>query len=248
MDLSDKDADIRITGLRLARQLKGLDVTEVVQKLVKDASPQVRRDAAIALRHSKSPKAAELWAELAAQHDGKDRWYLEALGIGADKQWDLFFSTWRKQAGEKWNTPAGRDIGWRSRSIDTPNYLGRIISDPTVTVAELPRYFRAFDFQKGDGKDGVVSSKDEVLGKLAFAEVEGPRQELIAAESITRIKNFDVKKNPEYAKALDKLLDKQKGSSSVWAGGRPGRPLSICWRWRRRTGGQLGVNAAKLLL
>ena len=25
-----------------------------------------------------------LWAELAAQYDGHDRWYLEALGIGAD--------------------------------------------------------------------------------------------------------------------------------------------------------------------
>ena len=69
-----------------------------------------------------------------------------------------------------------------------------------MTVAELPRYFRAFDFQKGDGKDATFAAKDEVLGKLAFGEGDGPRQELIAAESITRIKNFDVKKNPEYAK------------------------------------------------
>ena len=51
------------------------------------------------LRHNTSPKAAELWADLAVQHDGKDRWYLEALGIGADKQWDLFFSAWLKGRG-----------------------------------------------------------------------------------------------------------------------------------------------------
>lgn len=244
--LKDKDADIRITGLRLARQLKGVDVIEAVQRLVKDSAPEVRRDAAIALRHSKSAKAAELWAELAAQHDGKDRWYLEALGIGADKQWDLFFSTWRKTAGDKWNTPVGRDIVWRSRSVDTPEYLGRIIADPTVAVAELPRYFRAFDFQKGD-------AKDQILGKLAFGtDGDGPRQELIAAESVTRIKNFDIKKNPEYAKALDKLLDKQKGSQLfvelVDRFAVDARYPDLLAMAQKDADGQLGVNAAKALL
>ena len=87
------DADIRITGLRIARELK-LDVISYVKMTIKDSSPQVRRECAIALRHNSSPEAPALWAELAAQHDGKDRWYLEALGIGADKQEDKFFDAW----------------------------------------------------------------------------------------------------------------------------------------------------------
>jgi len=44
--------------------------------------------------HSAAPKAPALWAELAKQYDGKDRWYLEALGIGVDGQWDRYLNAW----------------------------------------------------------------------------------------------------------------------------------------------------------
>src|SRR5205823_2831912 len=40
--LKDADPDIRITGLRLARQI-GLDIPTVVKQVVRDESPQVRR-------------------------------------------------------------------------------------------------------------------------------------------------------------------------------------------------------------
>ena len=53
-----------------------------------DLNAGARREAAIALRLDPDPRAAELWAELAAKHDGQDRWYLEVLGIGATGQWE----------------------------------------------------------------------------------------------------------------------------------------------------------------
>ncbi|MBI1913884.1 MAG: c-type cytochrome, partial [Planctomycetes bacterium] len=146
--------------------------------------------------------------KLARQHDGKDRWYLEALGIGADRQWDAYFDAWLKAAGEKWNTPAGRDIVWRSRAARTAQYLAKIISDPSTPTSELPRYFRAFDFQTGSGKN-------RVLAGLAFGELVGDevRQNLIVAESLTRLKNFDARSNPEHTATLDRLLDKNRGSA-----------------------------------
>jgi hypothetical protein len=88
--IKDNNSDLRITGLRAARELNA-GVIGVVQQLVNDAEAQVRRECAIALRHNKSAEAPALWATLATQHNGKDRWYLEALGIGADKQWDAYF-------------------------------------------------------------------------------------------------------------------------------------------------------------
>lgn len=151
----DKNADIRITGLRIARELK-LDVIPCVKLLVKDASPQVRRECAIALRHNPSPEAPALWAELAAQHDGKDRWYLEALGIGADKQEDKFFEAWLAKVGDKWNTPAGRDIVWRSRAKKAPALLAKIINDKNTPDKERAHYFRALDFITGPEKDAVL--------------------------------------------------------------------------------------------
>ncbi len=103
--LNDSNPDIRITALRIARSLK-MDVIPYVQKLVTDSNAQVRRECAIALRHDSSDRAAELWAQLAQQHDGKDRWYLEALGIGSDGNEEKFFAAWLKKAGDEWNTVA----------------------------------------------------------------------------------------------------------------------------------------------
>jgi len=85
--LKDRDAAIRVCGLRIARALR-MDLIPVIETVTRDAAVPVRRECAIALRHNSSPKAAGLWARLAAQYQGEDAWYLEALGIAADRQWD----------------------------------------------------------------------------------------------------------------------------------------------------------------
>lgn len=153
--VKDKDADIRITGLRIARSLK-LEVISYVKPLVKDPSPQVRRECAIALRHHSAPEAPKLWAQLAQRHDGQDRWYLEALGIGADKQWDKFFDAWLTAVGNNWNTSAGRDIVWRARSTKTPALLAKIILDKNTPAKERERFMRALDFIQGPEKDAAL--------------------------------------------------------------------------------------------
>jgi hypothetical protein len=153
--MKDSNADIRICGVRIAREMK-LDVVPFVKVLAQDPSAQVRRDCAIALRHNHSPEAAKLWATLAAQHDATDRWYLEALGIGADKQWDAFFDAWLAQVGDKWNTPAGRDIIWRSRAKKTAGMLVKIISDKNLSATDRDHYFRSFDFLSGPEKDAAL--------------------------------------------------------------------------------------------
>ncbi|RLT12464.1 MAG: hypothetical protein DWI25_09280 [Planctomycetota bacterium] len=156
--LIDSDPDIRITGLRLARELK-LDMTAYIKQLVNDSDPAVRRECAIALRHSKSPQAAELWAQLAQQHDGQDRWYVEALGIAADQNWDAYLAAYLNLSGDLWNSPAGHDIVWRSRAQKTPELLARIIKDPSTLKDDQPRYMRAFDFlTKGPEKDQALQS------------------------------------------------------------------------------------------
>src|SRR6266404_4187734 len=153
--IKDADPDIRITGLRIARELK-LDVIPAVKALAHDDSAQVRRECALALRHNTSPEAPKLWAQLAAQHDGSDRWYLEALGIGADRQWDSFLEAWLAEVGEHSDTPAGRSIIWRSRSKKTPALLARIIKDKSLSAAERDHYFRALDFVSGPEKDAAL--------------------------------------------------------------------------------------------
>jgi len=156
MAIADKNPDVRITGIRIARQL-GLELKEIAS-LAKDAAPEVRRELAIALRHSKSPQAASLWADLALQYDAHDRWYLEALGIAADKQWDTFLDAYLAKASEPWKTPAGRDILWRSRAKKSPELLVKVIKDPATKENEQLRYFRALDFLAGPEKEAALKS------------------------------------------------------------------------------------------
>lgn len=153
--LKDKDADIRIAALRVARD-RTPHPLPTLQALAQDPSPAVRREVALALRGNTSPQATALWVQLARQHDGKDRWYLEALGIGADAQWDEALAAWLKSAGESWNTPAGRDIIWRSRAKATPALLVKIVKDPATPENERARYLRAFDFLRGPERDAAL--------------------------------------------------------------------------------------------
>ncbi len=153
--LQDSDPNLRIVGLRLSRALQ-LDLVPALKTLVNDPNPQIRRECAIALRHLPAPEAPDLWATLAKQYDGHDRWYLEALGIGLDRQQDRYLTAWLKAVGDQWNTPAGRDIVWRSRSNKTPPLLVKLITDKTTPAADKERYLRALDFMRGPAKDAAL--------------------------------------------------------------------------------------------
>jgi hypothetical protein len=123
----------------------------MAERLVRDPSPAVRREVAIALRHNESPRSAALWAGLAQQYDGHDRWYLEALGVAADRQWDHYFGTWLDRVGD-WNTPSGRDIVWRARSSRALPLLEKLAADQSTPVADRIRYFRALDFHPAEAR------------------------------------------------------------------------------------------------
>ena len=153
--VKDADPDIRITGLRIARELKQ-DVLPLVKALSYDPSAQVRRECALALRKNGTPEGAALWAGLAKQHTPSDRWYLEALGIGAQGHEEACFEAWLKVVGDQWNTPVGRDIVWRSRSKKAPALLVKLISDKASTQQDKDRYLRALDFISGPEKDAAL--------------------------------------------------------------------------------------------
>ena len=155
MALKDKDDNIRGMALRIARQHK-LDVIGLIKQLADEESALVRRECLVAIRHNKSKEAPALWAKLANAHDGKDRWYLEALGLAADKQENKFFDAW--VSGAKLNTAAARDIIWRNRGTHGAKFLADIVLDEKTTEAEKPRYLRALDFiPKGKEKDDALA-------------------------------------------------------------------------------------------
>ena len=205
--IGDEDSRIRITALRLARQLEG-DLLPLVAKLVDDRDAQVRRECLIALRHQKGDRAAELWARLAQQHDGSDRWYLEAIGIAADGKWDEWLSRWMELVGKSgFGTKAARDIVWRSRAEASPALAATQLVTSMVPDEELPRSLRAFDYWTGP-------TKTSALRMLASdpERVSESRQGFVFYEAAKRLEGVDVQSQPKLAAALDKALRKMEGT------------------------------------
>ncbi len=148
----DSDEDIRVTAVRALRESK-INPIGLLQKLASDASPQVRREVAFAIRHHQGSEIPAIWTKLAQQYDGKDRWYLEALGIAAENQWNTFFKQYIQSTGDRWkNDPAAKDLVWISRDSANIYRLATLIkSEPNKL-----RYFRAFDFQNNPEKTNVL--------------------------------------------------------------------------------------------
>ena len=201
--LQDENPDVRIAGIRMARQ-GDEDVMPVLTQMKQDDSPQVRREVAIALRYEDSPAADDLWADLAMQHDGKDRWGLEALGIGADEHTESRFQAWLDKVGDDWDTPIGRDIVWRMRSKKTIPLLAKLIEDSEAnTYPDRLRYFRAFDFRQDP-------LKEEALANLAVQQ--HPQQGDITLLALNHLSTESVKKSPRLKNALRSSLEGVKGS------------------------------------
>lgn len=194
--LQDKDEEIRITGIRAHRQ-SGKAVLPVLASLSKDSSVQVRREAALALYGINSSEAAAVWTDLAIQYDGRDRWYLEALGIGAASNWDNCFAEWIGRMGENWNTQANSDIIWRSRSTGALPYLAKLIHQSDEQ--QMLRYYRAFDFHSPESRQPVLAS---------LVEKEKGSKVLFALKHMDASK---VKMSPGVRLALDRALTEQKG-------------------------------------
>ncbi len=89
--ITDADPNVRITAIRAARMLWQQTqpdlLLKVAAEVIEDKDPAVRREAAIALRFNESQEANGLWLKLSLKHKHIDKWYLEALGIGADMFW-----------------------------------------------------------------------------------------------------------------------------------------------------------------
>ncbi len=82
--LTGDNAANRLTAFRAIRRTDGvIDDLAYARKLANDPAPEIRVEAAQAMRSRSFEEARDVLVAVAAQYDGKDRSYLESLGIGA---------------------------------------------------------------------------------------------------------------------------------------------------------------------
>ena len=203
MALSDEKAAYRMQGIRMARYLAKSNLENYLEMVVNDSSPQVRREAAIALRYLGTKEAAELWAKLAEQHDPADRWYLEALGIGSDRFPDLYFTAWKKNVGDSWMDEKGRQIVWRTRALATVPMLADIIKDETINDEDMASYFRAFDFKENPEKDKIL---------ISLLKTDHPKIKSIQAYAVGQLNEDFVNSSPQNIQTVKSVLPKIEGT------------------------------------
>lgn len=139
--LTDTDPNIRITAIRVARRLVQQAhpemLREVIGKVVKDASPAVRREAAIALRFDGSKEASKFWGQLATQLGEGDRWLIEAVGLASDGKWDSFANPWFESlSSEPGSTVPEMLIAWRSRAKSSADAMGDLVGNQEARLGE----------------------------------------------------------------------------------------------------------------
>jgi putative membrane-bound dehydrogenase-like protein len=192
---NSNNPNYKIAAIRAAQMYTG-QLLPLINKLSKDSDVQVRRECALALHGQAGPQANGLWASLALQHTGADRWYLEALGIGAKGQEDSRFESFLALAPMPTKNKNTADVVWRSRSAMALPYLAQLASNSADSLTKRLRYFRAFDFHTGPQKNqlllGILEKSKDLAEKqvlLATLSPEAVGASKLAKNSITSILN-----------------------------------------------------------
>ncbi len=112
-----KDAATRLTAFRAIRRTDGvIDDLPYARKLSNDPAPEVRAEAALSMRYRKFEEARDVLVAVAIQYDGKDRAYLDSLGIGAghnaEELWKAIGQKMQPGAPGEWSDTFAR-LTWR---------------------------------------------------------------------------------------------------------------------------------------
>ena len=113
--LRHPDANYHLLAFRALRR-GGDDVMHHAPALADHPLPSVRRDVALAMRDVPLEQSRDVLVDLARLYDGKDRWYLEALGTGCDGKEDQIYPALLEKLGNpdplQWSD-AFANVVWR---------------------------------------------------------------------------------------------------------------------------------------
>jgi putative membrane-bound dehydrogenase-like protein len=113
--LKSPEPRMRLVATRALRAA-GYDVLKLAETMAEDPAPMVRREIALSLRDVPAEKSVPYLAKIAALFDGRDRAYLEALGLGSTNKeaavYDAAHAIMKPGSGSLWSD-AFAWIAWR---------------------------------------------------------------------------------------------------------------------------------------
>ncbi len=190
----------RESGRELGKLLSSPGVVELVSK---EPSAALRREVLLLLPHLSTEHSKPLFTELLKQYDGKDRFYLAALGnaAGRDKDrraalmadFETLFPTWNSTVA---------DLVWELQPPSVLPRLGALLSNAKLPPAERARIVDILATADGNGGP-------KLLRALA-GEVSPDLRERIVANLTLFLpgKWRKLANSPEFAAAIDRLMAK----------------------------------------
>jgi putative heme-binding domain-containing protein len=207
---SDHDPRFRILAMRIMNDTQGTSPADYIpdwkERLLKDPSPAVRREALLLLRNAEPSKAKALILDLARQYDGKDRFYLAAVGIavGQDKaRRDVILGDFDKQFTGWDETTAG--LVWELRPPQVIPLLETRLAD-----AQLPAG------QRAQIVDILAGSADAKAGAVLLKALLGDHTMEVRERIVENLKLYlpgkwsGLRKARELGEVIDRTLGKQQ--------------------------------------
>jgi putative membrane-bound dehydrogenase-like protein len=207
--LTDKDARFRVLALRIAKDCYGLSAVDLAANALglavgHDPTPAVGRELLLGLRDVEPARAKPFILELAKKYDGKDRFYLAALGIavGNDPErrqvvlsdFDHHFPEWNDRVA---------DLAWEWRP---PQVLPRL--QKQLFDANLPAALR------GRIVDILATADDPDAGKALLKFLDGDVPEHVRRQILANLQLFlpgkwrDLRRSQELTDAVKQLLSR----------------------------------------
>jgi putative membrane-bound dehydrogenase-like protein len=177
-----------------------------LHKATRNAPLVVAREFLLALRTSDAQLAKSWILDLAKRYDGKDRFYLEAIGIAVGrhdkKRREIIFADFEKHFPE-WNDKVA-DLVWELQPPSVMATLGRRLADPKLSDQQHARIVDILAVSEDPGAGKIL------LAALAQANVSGPVHGK-AVENLTRYlpgKWSDLQSSRELETIISSLLAK----------------------------------------
>jgi putative membrane-bound dehydrogenase-like protein len=157
--LDSKNDNTRLVAYRsLHHALK--DSFALTARFADDPSPALRREVALHLRDEPAARSVPLLEKIAAKFDGKDRAYLEAVGLGSEGKESAVYAqivkTFAKNP-EDWNAPA-EWLTWRLHPAEATAAITARAQSQRITPEQRNLMLTALAFTPTkEAADGMIS-------------------------------------------------------------------------------------------
>jgi putative membrane-bound dehydrogenase-like protein len=170
--LQHEDPQLQITAYRALRLADAAGLVGRATLLAGSPSAAVRREVALSLRDVPYAECAEILVPLFAGYDGRDRYYLEALGIAVTGKEE---AAYRDLVAAKFGDPSGwtktaKNLAWRLHTPEAVAALDQCLRAQKPPVDEFRHLAMAFASFRNDADRRDRRARLEALAALpAFA-------------------------------------------------------------------------------